>query len=104
MPYPGPGGATQISVQGGQNPRWNPNGRELLFMGREGKLMSVAITTQPELRVGTPRALFDLEGALLGDIAPDGERFLMIREEESGTQINIVLNWFEELKERVPVP
>jgi serine/threonine-protein kinase len=104
MPYPGPGGATQISVQGGQEPRWNPNGRELLFMGREGKLMSVAITTQPELRVDTPRALFDLEGALLGDIAPDGERFLMIREEESGTQINLVQNWFEELKARVPVP
>ncbi len=104
MPYPGPGGATQISVQGGQTPSWNPNGGELLFSGSEGKLMSVAITTQPELRVDTPRALFDLEGALLGDIAPDGERFLMIREEESGTQINIVLNWFEELKERVPVP
>jgi serine/threonine-protein kinase len=102
MPYPGPGGATQISVQGGQNPRWSPNDGELLFIGGEGALMSVSITTQPELRVGTPRALFDLEGTLLADIAPDGERLLMIREEESGTQINVILNWFEELKERVP--
>ena len=45
------------------------------------------------------------------DIHPDGERFLMVfpaelvdSSEISRPQINIVLNWFEELKERVPVP
>ena len=40
------------------------------------------------------------------DIAPDGQRFLMIREsgeqEKAVTQINVVHNWFEELKRRVP--
>ena len=41
------------------------------------------------------------------DISPDGERFLMIRESEydaRGSEIIVVQNWFEELKERVPVP
>ena len=41
------------------------------------------------------------------DIAPDGERFLMLRESENNTQRNeiiVALNWFEELTERVPIP
>ena len=44
------------------------------------------------------------------DITPDGERFMMIfpadrtDSEPARPQINIVQNWFEELKERVPVP
>jgi hypothetical protein len=39
------------------------------------------------------------------DVTPDGQRFLMIREAptEQATQINVVVNWFEELKRRIPV-
>jgi hypothetical protein len=40
------------------------------------------------------------------DVSPDGQRFLMLKPPESAeaapTQINVVLNWFEELKRRVP--
>ena len=39
------------------------------------------------------------------DVGPDGQRFLMLKEDESAAstaQINIVLNWFEELKRLVP--
>ncbi|MFY9530200.1 MAG: hypothetical protein WBC04_09475 [Candidatus Acidiferrales bacterium] len=40
------------------------------------------------------------------DVSPDGQRFLMLKPSESAgaapTQINVVLNWFEELKRRVP--
>jgi hypothetical protein len=45
-------------------------------------------------------------GATNYDVTPDGQRFLMIKatEEEVAGQINVILNWFEELKERVPVP
>ena len=46
-----------------------------------------------------------LAGARGSDIAPDGQRFLMIQPvepEQPPTQINVVLNWFEELKRRVP--
>ncbi len=45
------------------------------------------------------------------DMSPDGERLLMVFPadqpdpgEPARLQINVVLNWFEELKERVPVP
>jgi len=112
QPYPGPGGKWQISTEGGTEPVWNPNGRELFY--RSGnKMMAVEITTQPSFSAGRPRMLF--EGQYVPtpvtfpnyDVSPDGQRFLMIKPSEQAqaapTQINVVLNWFEELKQKVPV-
>jgi Tol biopolymer transport system component/tRNA A-37 threonylcarbamoyl transferase component Bud32 len=111
QPYPGPGGKWQISTEGGTEPVWNPNGRELFY--RSGsKMMAVDILTQPSFVAGRPRMLF--EGPYLPtpltnpnyDVSPDGQRFLMLKPSESAeaapTQINVVLNWFEELKRHVP--
>ena len=111
QPYPGPGGKWQISTEGGTEPVWNPNGREL-FYRNGGKMMVVEITTQPSFAVGRPRMLFEggqyiPPSALYPypfpnyDVSPDGQRFLMITG-ESKPQINVVLNWFEELKQKVP--
>jgi serine/threonine-protein kinase len=111
QPYPGPGGKWQISADGGMEPAWNPNGRELFY--RSGrKMMAVEIATQPGFTAGRPLVLF--EGDYVPtplqfpdyDVSPDGQRFLMLKpiEQEAAapTQINVVLNWFEELKQRVP--
>jgi len=111
QPYPGPGGKWQISADAGMEPVWNPNGRELFY--RSGrKMMAVEIATQPAFAAGKPRVLF--EGDYLPtplqfpnyDVSPDGQRFLMFKPSEqeaaAPTQINVVLNWFEELKRRVP--
>jgi len=111
QPYPGPGAKWQISTEGGTEPVWNPNGRGLFY--RQGnKMMAVDVTTQPIFSAGRPKMLF--EGpyvpapALLPDydVSPDGQRFLMLKPAESQasapTQIHVVLNWFEELKKRVP--
>ena len=110
QPYPGPGGKWQISTEGGTEPVWNPNGRELFY--REGdKMMAVDITTQPDFAAGKPRMLFEgqYQPAPVTtpnyDVSPDGQRFLMLKPSEQGaapTQINVVLNWFEELKQKVP--
>jgi Tol biopolymer transport system component len=111
QPYPGPGGKWQISTEGGTEPVWNPNGRELFYRTGD-KMMVVDIATQPSFTAGKPRVLF--EGQYLPtpvtfpnyDVSPDGQRFLMLKEGEratSATQINVVLNWFEELKRRVPL-
>jgi eukaryotic-like serine/threonine-protein kinase len=109
--YPGPGGKLQVSRDGGVEPLWNPNGRELFY--RNGnKMMAVAITTQPSFTLGIPQLLFERSYVLATvpisnyDVSPDGRRFLMIKpteqEQAARTQINIVLNWFEELKRKVP--
>jgi Tol biopolymer transport system component len=109
QPFPGPGGKWQISTEGssgtaGSGPRWAGNGRELFY--RIGnKMMVVDIKTEPAFTAGKPRLLFEGQFAGGGDVAPDGQRFLMIQAvepEQPPTQINVVLNWFEELKRRVP--
>jgi serine/threonine-protein kinase len=111
QPYPaGPGGKRQISTEGGTEPVWNPNGRELFYRSAD-KMMAVDIDTQPGFTAGKPRMLF--EGPYEPtwatnpnyDVSADGKRFLMVKaseQEQASTQINVVQNWFEELKRRVP--
>jgi Tol biopolymer transport system component len=111
QPFPGPGGKWQISTEGGTEPVWNPNGRELFYRSGD-KIMAVDVATQPGFAAGTPRKLFEgpyLPSPLTNpnyDVSPDGQRFLMLKPSESAeaapTQINVVLNWFEELKQKVP--
>jgi eukaryotic-like serine/threonine-protein kinase len=111
QPYPGPGGKWQISTDGGMEPVWNPNGRELFYRSGD-TMMAVEVTTQPSFSAGRPRVLFDAGQYLPTpltfpnyDVSPDGQRFLMLKateQEQAATQINVVLNWFEELKQRVP--
>jgi serine/threonine-protein kinase len=111
--YPGPGGKRQISSEGGTEPQWNPNGRELFYRDRD-KMMAVEISTQAGFSAGKLRQLF--EGHYLKntityaranyDVSPDGQRFLMLKpaeqQQSAPTQINVVLNWTEELKRAVP--
>jgi len=111
QPFPGPGGKWQISTEGGTEPVWNPNGRELFYRNGD-KMMAVDIATQSGFVAGKPRMLF--EGRYQRtpatspdyDVSADGQRFLMLKSDEQDasapTQINVVLNWFEELKQRVP--
>jgi Tol biopolymer transport system component/predicted Ser/Thr protein kinase len=112
QPFPGPGGKWQISTDGGAEPAWNRNGKELFY--RSGnKMMALDVTTQPGFSPGKPRMLFEgqysaSEWPLIDtayDVSPDGQRFLMTKAAEQAaeaTQINVVLNWFEELKQKVP--
>lgn len=71
QPFPGPGGKTLISTEGGRNPAWSPDGREIFY--RNGRtLMAVSISTRPTLSAGVPHVLF--EGPYEGDydVSPDG--------------------------------
>jgi len=112
-PYPGSDTKWLVSgEEGGAGPVWSPDGSELFY--RSGNRMMVAsVQTEPTFNAGRPEVLF--EGSYVRsridrayqyyDISPDGRRFLMIKEadeEGSTAQINVVLNWFEELKRLVP--
>jgi eukaryotic-like serine/threonine-protein kinase len=109
--YPGPGGKWQISSGGGTEPVWNRNGRELFYRSGDN-MLAVEISTQPAFAAGKPRMLFQapyLSSPVTFpnyDVSPDGQRFLMLKPVEQAqaapTQINVVLNWFEELKRLVP--
>ena len=109
QPFPGPGGKSQISTEGGSEPVWNRNGRELFYRNGDA-MMVVDIASQPAFVAGNPRVLFEKQYVAgntnsVYDVSPDGQRFLMVKETPqagSATQINVVLNWFEDLKRLAP--
>ena len=112
QPYPVVSRAQRKITQGGGNdPVWSQSGE--LFYHNGGQLWTVPITTEPTLAWEIPVPLFATPavtnaGAFVNyDVAPDGQRFVFVRplaEENQPNQINVVLNWFQELTERVPVP
>jgi hypothetical protein len=71
-------------------------------------MMTVDIETEPDFIAGTPQVLFEAPFPVSPefDVTPDGQRFLMVQigEQQGAGLINVVLNWFEELKDLVPVP
>jgi hypothetical protein len=97
------------SFDGGRtSPRWNRNGKEL-FHRNGNKMMAVDISTSPDIALSTPRLLFEQRYAYGRtttlpnyDVSPDGRRFLMVKDESGLGRLNVVLNWVEELKARVP--
>jgi serine/threonine-protein kinase len=110
-PHPDVGGKWQISVDGGFEPVWSRDGREI-FYRRGNQMFAVEVVTRPKFFAGKPRMLFDkpyvtsptLQFANY-DVAPDRTRFLMLRggaAETAATRIHLVQGWFEELHRRVP--
>ena len=115
-PYPGPGQEHTISTNGGDEPVWSRDGRELFY--RNGDQMHVvAIDAAEPFRAAAPELLFvgtydsdtsAASGASNYDVAPNGQRLLMLKRSDTTVdarpQITVVLNWHQELLERVPVP
>ena len=104
LPFPGPAGKWQVSTGGGHSPRWRRDGKELFYIGPDGKLMAAGIQARGEvLEAGDPVALFQTQIVYGGvgpagwvrlqyAVAPDG-RFLMNVEQASDAPINLILNW-----------
>jgi eukaryotic-like serine/threonine-protein kinase len=96
--------AVQVSTDGGLEPTWSQSG-ELFYRGINGMVMAVTIALTPALRVDKPRALFDGRGyENIFQVSPDGRRLLMmprLDNELSVTQVNVVLDFLSELRQRV---
>jgi serine/threonine-protein kinase len=106
-------GRWQVSSSGGTRPLWNRNGRELLYVSADSMLMSVPVQLLgTTFGYGSATRVVDLSEYNIGtegrgfDISPDGRRFLVTRNDEAEpggrAEINVVLNWTEELKRLVP--
>ncbi len=110
-PFPEVGGGKwQISSDGGTDPLWNPNGRELFFRSVDGFVIMEADLTdgpqnvRPEVLIQLPAGdgdQYERNGTdRLFDVAPDGQHFYLIRQtggDRSG-ELVVVQNVFEELK------
>ena len=109
QPYPGPGQRVKVSTAGGLEPSWSRDGHEIFYRGR-GDLFAVSFDAATEPPVGRPSRLIDggpyrASGGTSRyyDVSPDGGHFAMLPLGiRSLRELRVVLNWFEELKERVP--
>ncbi|MDA2930745.1 protein kinase [Acidobacteria bacterium AH-259-O06] len=104
QPFPATGGKWQISTQGGVEPRWRRDGKELFYIAGSN-LMAVEVNTRgSSLEAGIPKVLFEASFAGLGTrnsyvVSADGRRFLIITpvEQAASSPITVVLNWTTEL-------
>jgi serine/threonine-protein kinase len=118
QPFPPTGATYPISKGGGFHPTWSPDGKELFYVAGAGggSFVVVSVTTRPTFTFGNPVPLpkaFVERGPAFernNDITLDGKRFLGVVAAgqiaaagvSDAPQIQVVLNWFEELKARVP--
>jgi len=107
---------------GSCSPVWHPSGREIFFTGREDpagndRMMSAAFPPGSPPLIGHPTELFSFNqrdlrliscpGHAGYNVAPDGQRFYAVQYVTPPpppvvTHINLIMNWFEELKAKVP--
>lgn len=107
QPFPDAKGRWQISTDGGSEPRWRGDGREIFFLGADRRMMAVPVSTQPTFQHGAAAALFTTRVADFAnpyrtsyDVTPDGQRFLINEAADDATQpaISMVVNWHALLK------
>jgi Tol biopolymer transport system component len=111
QPFPGPGGRWQISNEGGIEPLWSRNGKQLFYRWGN-RVLVVDVQTGSGFSASKPRLVFEEPGYTSGspirfwDISADGQRFLMVklveRKSQPVTEMILVQNWLEELKRLVP--
>ena len=105
QPFPGPGRKTPVSADGGAQPRWQRDGRELFYITLDGQLQSVSMRfdSNGTIQAGSPVRLFQTHvGAVVQGgssqayvVSRDGQRFLMntVAEVASSSPITMILNW-----------
>ncbi len=107
-PFPGPGARHQVSTDGGAEPLWSRDGRELLFQNGT-KMMAVSVAPGTAFSASTPRVVYEgrfvksINGNTSWSLSPDGQRFLriqLVEPERAISEFGLVLNWFSELKQR----
>ena len=100
--YPGGGSRVQITADGGTQPAWRADERELFYVGVGGRMMSVPIDTSTGvLKPGTPVHLFDVvlrparDEEREYDVTRDGKRFITntVPADQHSIPITVVLNW-----------
>jgi hypothetical protein len=103
-----------VSIDGGSGPVCAPDESTPYYRSADGNMMAVPVTSEPTFISGRPRTLFRFAGvyrmsctATAYDIHPDSKRFIMVSERKDAAatprqQVNIVLNWFEELRWLAP--
>ncbi len=103
--FPASASKWPVSTNGGSNPRWRPDGKELFYIQTDGKVMSVEIKSGSSFEPGIPKPLFDISAArtqrsLDYAVSRDGQRLLFLsRLTETGlSPLAVVVNWTANFK------
>ncbi len=106
--FPDARGKWQVSTNGGGQPRWRGDGKEIYFLSSDEKLMAASVDTKTEFESGTPTVLFQTDPrervatteVVIYDVSRDGQQFLMNTNYNNGSAypISMVLNWKSEMK------
>jgi len=101
----------QVSTAGGIQPQWAPDGGSLYYINNTGKMMHVPLKRKPFFSPGKPKEIFDVSQMYFPnnpvsnyDIAPDGRRFIMVRNTSFQTNImafNYITNWIAEIDNNI---
>lgn len=103
-PFPDLSRRWHVSTDGGDIPRWSPNGSELFYLaGSRMMAVDVDTTNSDELRFGTPTELYSSPQSA-SSYATDGTRFVHVVQEplQLPDHLNLALNWYKELERLVP--
>jgi Tol biopolymer transport system component len=98
--FPGADQKLQVSTNGGGQPRWRQDDKELYYLALDGKMMVVEIKEDTKIEAGIPRVLFDTELYVSPNldqyaVMPDGQRFLLLKPstDAATTPITVTINW-----------
>jgi len=106
--FPDARGKWQVSTNGGEEPRWRGDGKEIYFLSLDAKLMAASVETKTEFESGSPTVLFQTDPrervatteVIIYDVSRDGQRFLVNTNYNNGSAhpISVVLNWKSKVK------
>ena len=119
QPFPATGARYQIpKLNIDYHPLWTSDGKELFYIPSNGRFAAVSVQIQPSFTFGNPAEMMTVKftqryfstDVRNYDITPSGKFVALVDPPEQGRpgtsaapEIRVVINWFEELKQRVPV-
>jgi dipeptidyl aminopeptidase/acylaminoacyl peptidase len=94
-PFPPTGQQWRVSTEGGYSARWSRDGRELFFLGSDGRVMSAPVQASRSGVVGVPAALFATAPRWSEFDVDASGRFVAVVTESRGAQqpLTVVVNW-----------
>ena len=98
------GGKTRISPDGGRNPHWRADGKELFYLAADGAMTAAPINATDVLTPGLPKTLFPagvISANQVYSVTKDGQRFLVSARPQNAataTPLTVVVNWTSTLQ------
>jgi hypothetical protein len=95
----------QVSTDGGSEPQWSPTGRELFYRAG-GKIVAARIAWNGDAAAVSREVLFDdvympSNQHANYSVMPDGQHFLFTKSAGGDAKTVVILNWFEEVRQRM---